>query len=147
MVHGCLKPYVNGQWWPRGKLHGSLYGITSQIPSRFCWSFKTIFGCFYDGPNFTCLQILLQRAISGVVRVSRVRITIKFTLISKIKARNALLNFFNRSDRRDQPRNFRDNRDGSVQGHPATFFGKITVQRSTYRLEISKALQKLKISG
>ena len=34
-----------------------------------------------------------------------------------------------------------------LQGHPATFFCKTTVQRSKYYLEISKAWEKLKIFG
>ena len=33
------------------------------------------------------------------------------------------------------------------QGHPATFFFKITVQRRKYRLAISKAWEKLKMSA
>ena len=34
-----------------------------------------------------------------------------------------------------------------TQGHPATIFCKITVRRSKYCLEISKACEELKISG
>ena len=33
------------------------------------------------------------------------------------------------------------------QGHPMTFFGKITVLRSKYCLKFSKSQQRLKISG
>ena len=40
-----------------------------------------------------------------------------------------------------------DVRTSLLQGHPATFFCKITVRRSKYCLEISKACEKLKKSG